>query len=193
MASGVESATKNIIKTFYQSENSRKAILAVLKSSATLNNRPVQAIWPILMKNLNERQLSHNGVPSTSEIAVYAGIRFFALYQQGKDQFVDGSENVAFFKLLSKLRMDKKIQKGLDQRVRAVLSVNDVTSVINGLTNLIGIINGHNEMHNVRIDFACLAQELYWFQLNHKQRVQVRLKWGEQYFYDSHKSTESGE
>lgn len=183
----IEATTNRIIKLLNRDGSNRdKATLSSLINAPTITSQRAQAVWPILLANLDDNQLSRNGVPTRGEIAVYTAIRFYAIYQQGQEQFVyakasgDQPDGAKFFSALAILRQKEETRKALDSRVQGVLSTTNAASVINGLSHLNSLLKGRNKTQ--KIDFAWLAQDLYRLQASYEQATQVRLLWGQQYF-----------
>lgn len=184
----IQMTTDRIIRLLNRNgEGSRdKAVLSSLNHAPTITSQRAQTIWPLLMANLDHNQLSHDGVPTRGEVAVYTAIRFYAIYQQGRIPFVYAPaygpepEGVQFFVALAKLRQKEETRKALDSRVQTILATTNAASVINGLSHLNSILKGRNGTQ--KIDFAWLAQDLYRLQANYEQATQVRLLWGQQYF-----------
>jgi len=182
----IEATANRIIKLLNRDGHPDKATLSSLINAPTITSQRAQTVWPILMANLDKNQLSHTGVPTPGEVAVYTAIRFYAIYQQGQDQFVYGKasgdqpDGIKFFTALAKLRQNEETRKALDSRVQNVLATTNAASVINGLSHLNSLLKGRNGVQ--KIDFAWLAQDLYRLQASYEQSTQVRLLWGQQYF-----------
>lgn len=192
----IESATAKIINTLYRDGNPNKAVLASLRSAATMTSQRGQAVWPIMMANLDQKYLSRTGVPTRAENAVYAAIRFYAIHQQGKEsQSVYGpangeqAEGVQLFTALANLRKREEVRVALDRRVQPLLATTNADSVINSLSHLVQILKADNWQQ--KIDYARLAQDLYGLQANYEQATRVRLRWGQQYFWVGQTDTKS--
>jgi len=182
----IEATTNRIIKGLNRDGHPDKATLSSLTNAPSITSQRAQTVWPLLMANLDQSQLSRNGVPTRGEIAVYTAIRFYAIYQQGQTQFVYGkatgeeSEGIQFFEAVAKLRQNEETRKALDCRVQTVLATTNATSIMNGLSHLNSLLKGRNKTQ--KIDFARLSQDLYRLQASYEQSTQVRLLWGQQYF-----------
>lgn len=194
----IEATTSRIIHLLNRNgEESRdKAALSSLINAPTITSQRAQTIWPLLMADLDPKYLSHNGLPTRGEVAVYAGLRFYAIYQQGQTPFVYGQasgkapEGVQFFTALSSLRQDEDTRKALDVRVQNVLgATTNIASVIDGMNHLNSLLKGRNGTQ--KIDFARLSQNLYRLQASYEQATQVRLLWGQQYFSAKSASTKN--
>ena len=68
----------------------------------------------------------------------------------------------------------------IDGRVKPLLETTNINTVINSLNHLVSMIKGTKR--KVKIDYAQLAQELFWFQVSFEQASQVQMAWGQKYF-----------
>lgn len=182
----IKAVTNKIIERLYNNGNLDKATLAALRGTSQFTSPKAQKAWPIIINYLPNSYLSKNGNPTAAETAIYATIRFYAIFQQGQDKFVSvNKENsqtgVSFFRALARLRQDEKLKQALDRRVQALLATTNVNSVINSLVHLVEILKS-NDNKALEIDFPLLAQDLYKFQWNYHCANEVRLAWGEDYF-----------
>ncbi|RMC41964.1 type I-E CRISPR-associated protein Cse2/CasB [Lactobacillus sp. ESL0236] len=182
----IKAVTNKIIERLYNNGDLDKATLAALRGASKLTSPKAQKAWPIIMDYLPHKYLSQNGKPTAGEVAVYADIRFYAIFQQGQDKFVsvkeeNSSAGVSFFTALAKLRQDEKVKQALDRRVQVLLATTNIDSVLNSLVHLVEILKS-NDNKTLEIDFPMLAQDLYKFQWNYHCANEVRLAWGEEYF-----------
>jgi len=189
MSNELRTATSRIILALYRDGHPDKAMLAGLRNAPTITSQRAQTVWPLIMGNLDERQLSHSedGTPSPEEVAVYTAIRFYAIYQQGNDgaqvyasAWDKGAKGVTLFGALGNLRGNEDLRIATDRRVQPLLATTNVAGVINGLTHLVSILKANSGVQ--KIDFAALAQDLYWLQGSYEQASRIRLRWGQQYF-----------
>jgi len=189
MASEVKKAAGQIIRTLYRNGNPDKAVLASLRNAPTITSHRAEMVWPVIMTNLDESQLSHapNGEPTPEEVAVYTAIRFYAIHQQGNnDSFVYASaysedpQGETFFGALGRLRGNDDLRVAMDRRVQPLLATTNVSGVINSLSHLVSILKSHSPAQ--KIDYALLAQDLYGLQKSYEQASRVRLRWGQQYY-----------
>lgn len=192
MKAQIKSTTSQIIHQIWGNNSPDKAVLSALRNSDSILSKNATTVWPLILKNLPENDLSINGKPTYGELAVFTALRAYAIYQQGTDQFVFAStadEGSTFFRSLSHLRQNEQIVKGLDRRVQAVLASNNFNSLVNDLYHLLSIFKAAS--HNEQIDFAQLGQDLYFFQMNNELARQICLKWGQEYYrVDSAQTTE---
>ena len=194
----INQITYEIIQELYGHGNPNKAVLASIRSAASMTSPRAQKVWPIMMDKLEKSMLSKNGQPTHAETAIYAALRLYAIHQQSsRDAFVYGSsgrdasaDGLTFFQALANLRRNSDTREALDRRVQALFGTTNVNSVINSMTHLIDILKATNPTQN--IDYPKLANDLYWFQTSYQDATQTRLKWGQQY-YQFIKPTTEGE
>lgn len=187
MTASIRTKTGRIIRRLYGNGVPDKAVLANLRQSDHLNSPRAVSVWPLLMSELDERDLSESGNPSAAETAIFATLHLYAVHQQGYDAIVygpwrgsDDEKGVLFFSALARLRADPDKRVAIDRRVRQLLAVTNIDAVINDLNSLVGIVKGAQLA--VRIDYAQLAEDLYWIQQSYENANRVRLVWGQQYY-----------
>ncbi len=191
MASRVKQVTGFIIHQLWDGQPN-KAVLAALRNSRNIMSKNASVVWPFLLSNMDEQDLSQNGQPTYAENAVFAALRCFAIYQQANDRLTyesSGKEKKGqqLFEILSTIRTDESIQKALDRRVQTILGNENSTSVIYAIYHLISILKAN--VNSKTMDFAQLGQDLYYFQLSSDLSRQICLKWGQQYYRASNKTT----
>ncbi|KRK14789.1 CRISPR-associated protein [Lacticaseibacillus casei DSM 20011 = JCM 1134 = ATCC 393] len=84
------------------------------------------------------------------------------------------------FKALSMLRTRADSKTAIDRRVRQALALTNYEAVVNALGSLIGIVKATKLP--LKLDYAQLAEDLYWFQMSYEQASRVRLRWGQDYY-----------
>lgn len=198
MASQIREITGRIILALYRDGHPDKAMLASLRNAPTITSQRAQTVWPILMANLEQWQLSKNGKPTSAEVAVYTAIRFYAIHQQGQNTGQvyassrgEQAEGTPFFTALAKLRGNEDLRTAMDRRVQPLLATTTAAGVINDLSHLVSILKANDRAQ--KIDYASLAEDLYELQESYERSSQVRLRWGQQYFWVKPTQTTKGE
>lgn len=193
----INKITYEIIQELYGHGNPNKAVLASIRSAASMTSPRAQKVWPIMMSKLEKSMLSKNGQPTPEETAIYATLRLYAIHQQSQDAFVYGSsgkdasaDGLTFFRALANLRRNSDTREALDRRVQALFGTTNVNSVINSMIHLIDILKATNPTQ--KIDYPKLGNDLFWFQKSYQDANQTRLQWGQQY-YQFIKPTTEGE
>lgn len=182
----IETTTTQIISHVWNNGSPDKAILAALRDSNNILSRKATTVWPMMLSAMDKRDLSYNGKPTIAEIAIFAALRSFATYQQAQEQLMFASINNNGKNLLSglaQLRNDERTRKALDRRVQAMLVSTNVESVINSIYRLVAILKAHKLY--LKIDFAQLSQDLYFYQLSYENARRTTLKWGQEYYWQA--------
>jgi CRISPR system Cascade subunit CasB len=189
MTAEIRNATAKIIHELYGDGDGsqNKAVLSSFRSSASFSSPRARATWPVIMANLDDRQLSRTGVPSKAEIAVFTAVRLYALNQQGKTNSVYGpskndkdNESDTLFTHLAAMNAQPDRSKSFNSLVQRVLNAPNIDGVINGLSHLVGQIK--SDRIERTIDYAQLAQDLYNFQFSFESANRVQLRWGQEYY-----------
>jgi len=187
MTTNIRETTGRIITDLYGYGHSNKAVLASLRHATSITSQQAQPVWPVLIANLEEHQLSISGVPTQAEVAVYSAVRLYAIHQQGvNDHCVyasagDEAKGMQLFSALANQRSHEDTRVALDRRVRMLLATTNVNSIINSLSHMVSILKASDA--KLKIDYSLLALDLYGLQLNHEHANKVRLRWGEQYYW----------
>ncbi|MGO2723397.1 MAG: type I-E CRISPR-associated protein Cse2/CasB [Lactobacillus sp.] len=189
MSYEITRCTAQIINRLYNHGNLDKAVLAGIRDATDFNSQRAQVIWPLMLAGLDKHWLSQNGHPTKAEIAVYTALRFYAIHQQGNEHCVyaprqqnddESAPGVPLFKSLATLRLRDDARTALDRRVKALLGTTNINSAINAMTHLVEILKKANA--GTKIDYAQLAEDLYWYQFDYEQANRTRLRWGQQYY-----------
>ncbi|MGP4116933.1 type I-E CRISPR-associated protein Cse2/CasB [Levilactobacillus zymae] len=207
MPKTVRTITQGLIRTLYNEGNLNRAVLANLRGSTKITDTRAQAIWPLMLSRLEDNMLSYTGQPTKQEIAIYSALHFYALCQQGNDYLVYGpapeknstkkgsdsnqlKEGMPLFKALAALRANEDNRDGLDRRVQNLLALTEISGTVNGLSHLLGILKARSESE-LKVDFGQIAQDLYDAQRNYQRFAQIRLLWGQQYFWGNYLESQS--
>ncbi|CAJ1228095.1 hypothetical protein LZY01_21240 [Levilactobacillus zymae] len=202
MPKTVRTITQGLIRILYNEGNLNRAVLANLRGSTKITDTRAQAIWPLMLSRLEDNMLSYTGQPTKQEIAIYSALHFYALCQQGNDYLVyspapkkgsdsdQSKEGMPLFKALAALRANEDNRDGLDRRVENLLALTEISGTVNGLSHLIGILKARSESE-LKVDFGQIAQDLYDAQRNYQRFAQIRLLWGQQYFWGNYLESQS--
>jgi len=186
-----------------------KAVLARLRNSIGRDISQTSDVWPVVFANIpDESFLSRDGNPTEAEKAIFAALQLYALHQQGKASGVhkpwqskktetvvaeefseeneEKSEGGFRFKnigqSLSCLRQGEA-SESTDRRFNAMITSATFEEMLVHLRHLISILKSRDKTQAV--DYARLADDFFWFLKDSKE--QVRLRWGEGYYYRGNK------
>ncbi len=172
-------------------KSSIKALLANLRNSIGKNLSDTIEIWPLLFRNLPEEFLSEYGNESPYEKAILNTLQLYALHQQGNSDKVfevnkeKQWENVGTS--LSHLRIGDNI-KAVDRRFNAMITSTDYEELIYHLRHMISLLKAKTQ---IKVNYARLAEDLYWFLVDDKEKV--RLKWARKYYSYQYLKSKKGE
>ena len=197
MANEIASKTQRIIKKLYGDGNPDKAVLASLRAAETVTSMRARDVWPVMFSEMEGKDLSNDaqGTPTRAEIAIYTALRCYALAQQGVEQSVYASawnarkdsdkkeKGVTLFQALSSMRQKETDSTALDRRVQTLLSTRNSFSVIRSITQLVQIMKSRHR--DTTLDSAQLAQAPGYFGLSCEAANRIRLKWGQQYYWQT--------
>ena len=155
---------------------SGKAALATLRHSLGKPLGEAPAVCRILLENMPESFLSKDGIETREERAIYGALQLYSIQKRGRrgKEVNDTVKNIG--EALRKLRTDAS-REAMDRRFVSVLSA---TSFANFLYQLRQLVKLAKAKRALPVDFAALANDLYWYQMGEKDRVCLR--WAEAYY-----------
>lgn len=165
---------------------SRKALLAHLRHSIGKELSQTVEVWQYVFSQMPESFLSNSGIATKEENAIFTSLQLYALHQQGNDEpvcfFSDDEskdsklqfQNMGFS--LNQLRIQDD-SKAIDKRFNAMITSGTFTEMSIHLRHLIHIFKNKSKS---KINYAKLANDLFWFQNGKKE--QIRLQWGRDYY-----------
>lgn len=177
-----------------------KAMLANLRNSVGKDFSHMIHVWELVFSEFPQEFLSYSGIPTKEENAIFITLQLYAIHQQGNSFSVNLSTvNEASIVVdeadkkqvhgessdlrrqdiglsLSKLRKEGD-SKAIDRRFNAMITSTDIKEVSVHLRHLIKLAKRDK---NIRINYPKLAEDLFYFQLNQKERV--RLRWGQSFY-----------
>ncbi|NLM17637.1 MAG: type I-E CRISPR-associated protein Cse2/CasB [Candidatus Riflebacteria bacterium] len=185
-----------------------KAVLARLRNSIGRDISQTSDVWPEVFANMPERFLSQDGNPTDEEKAIFAALQLYALHQQGRNEpvhecFKSEKTNELSDKKSSEEQDERQLKSGsgfnignslsslskgeasesIDKRFNAMITSATFEEMLVHLRHLISILKSKDKTQTV--DYARLADDFFWFLKNSKE--QVRLRWGEGYYYRTNK------
>ena len=126
--------------------SSGKAALAALRHSIGKPLGAVPDIWPIMLDDMPEEFLSHNGIETKEELAIYAALQLYALQRQGTRGKAETESAQNIGDALQKIRKGNG-QEALDRRFVAALSATSFTGLVYQLRQL-----------GLACEFCCFGQ-----------------------------------
>lgn len=161
-----------------------KKQLAELRNSIGRDELPITTL-SLVFEYLPDRFLGKGGQLTAGENSLIKALQLFSIHQQGNETIVHNTDldsKSYEFRLGSAFHTYKKsvIQKNgesqsLDRRFNIMITSTHIDELFNHLRHLIKIAS-----KEVRIDYAQLAEDMYWFQRGYEN--DIRLKWSRQYY-----------
>ena len=169
--------------------SSTKALLANMRNSADKDiSNNVDAL-AYVFSNLSYGEDDRGGELSYMEQAIFTAIQMYAIHQQSNVEsvlkFGNNDENESREKknkykanigdALATLRSDES--ESIDKRFNAMITANNFNKLSYNLRQMIKILKSKSD---VKVDYAKLAEDLYWFMIGRKE--EVRLSWARSYY-----------
>ncbi|HPF29186.1 MAG: type I-E CRISPR-associated protein Cse2/CasB [Sphaerochaetaceae bacterium] len=164
-----------------------KAVLSHLRNSIGRDISETVAIWPLMFEEVPPDYLSTSGTPTYQENAILSSLQLYALHQQGKSKTVHESSGDGIGKALHDIRDTNHL--ALDRRFNALVTSSNFAELTTHLRHLISILK---QKSDIRIDYAKLAQDFYWYQVSPESANRMRMRWGQNYYF-YHLKEEKGE
>lgn len=169
--------------------SSTKALLANMRNSADKDiSNNVDAL-AYVFSNLSYGEDDRGGELSYMEQAIFTAIQMYAIHQQSNVEsvlkFGNDDENESIEKknkykanigdALATLRSDES--ESIDKRFNAMITATNFNKLSYHLRQMIKILKSKSE---AKVDYAKLAEDLYWFMIGRKE--EVRLSWARSYY-----------
>ena len=158
-----------------------RAILANIRNSIGKDYSKSIDSLSYVFSNLPEEYIGHGRVLNAYEKSILTAIQMYALHQQAKAESVlkldyqekERRQNVG--EALSSLRSEES--KSMDRRFNAMVTSSTFSELQNHLRQLVKLLKAKS---NARVDYAKLAEDLYWFLIG--QKNEVSLQWARAYY-----------
>lgn len=167
--------------------SSTKALLANMRNSADKDiSNNVDAL-AYVFSNLSYGEDDRGGELSYMEQAIFIAIQMYAIHQQSNVEsvlkFGNNDENESREKkykanigdALATLRSDES--ESIDKRFNAMITATNFNKLSYHLRQMIKILKSKSD---AKVDYAKLAEDLYWFMIGRKE--EVRLSWARPYY-----------
>lgn len=169
--------------------SSTKALLANMRNSADKDiSNNVDAL-AYVFSNLSYGEDDRGGELSYMEQAIFTAIQMYAIHQQsnvesvlkfGNDDENESEEKKNKYKAnigdaLATLRSDES--ESIDKRFNAMITATNFNKLSYHLRQMIKILKSKSD---AKVDYAKLAEDLYWFMIGKKE--EVRLSWARSYY-----------
>lgn len=164
--------------------SSTRAVLANLRNSLGRKLETTVEVWPLIYEHLPEEFLSKAGKLTAEERAIMTTLQLYAIHQQGSTVTVNEADWKKVGNLgssLKTLRIASDNTKAIDRRFNAMITASTYAELENHLRYLIKLLKSNVKTKGVvRINYAQLASDLFWYQLGYGQSM--KLNWGRSYY-----------
>lgn len=169
---------------------STKAIFANIRNSINKDSSVNMDALAFVFQNIPEEFLGFNKNLNDYEKAILTSVQMYALHQQAKADSVleidykEGERRQNLGDALSSLRGDDS--KAIDRRFNAMITSSNFEELSHHLRQMIKLLKAKSD---AKVDYASLADDLYWFLKN--QREGLKIKWSRSYYKFNKKEREN--
>ncbi|MGI6159953.1 MAG: type I-E CRISPR-associated protein Cse2/CasB [Limnochordia bacterium] len=166
--------------------NSAKAYLARLRQSINQDVHRATDVFPLVFSNIPDEYLGESGELTIGERSIVVALQLFALHQQGGTKHVHEKKDPHAEGVRSNLGTSFHAlrtgddSQAVDRRFNAMITASSFEELTNHLRHLIKLLKARTD---TKVDYAQLAQDLYWFQMGYQSSI--RLKWSRAYYRQS--------
>lgn len=165
---------------------STKAIFANIRNSINKDSSVNMDALAFVFRNIPEEFLGYNKNLNDYEKAILTAVQMYALHQQAKVEpvlkvdYEEGEKRPNLGTVLSTLRGEDS--KAIDRRFNAMITSSNFEELSHHLRQMIKLLKAKSD---AKVDYASLADDLYWFLKN--QREGLKIKWSRSYYKSNKK------
>lgn len=164
-----------------------KTILSRLRNSTGRDISETVEIWSMVFEEIPMEYLSKNGIPTYQENAIISSLQLYAFHQQGKSKSVHEASGNSVGLALHEIRSADNV--ALDRRFNVLITSSNFKELITHLRHLMNILK---QKTDVKVDYAKLSEDFYWYQMSKESANSMRMRWGQDYYF-YHTSEKKGE
>lgn len=167
-----------------------KAKLASIRNSINKDSTANMDALAFVFQNIPEEFLGFNKNLNDYEKAILTAVQMYALHQQAKMDSVlkldykEGERRQNLGQALSILRSEDS--KAFDRRFNAMITSSNFDELSHHLRQMIKLLKAKSD---AKVDYASLADDIYWFLKN--QRKGFKIKWSRSYYKFNKKEGEN--
>lgn len=186
----VYNVTAKILRKIDQTKDtsSTRALLANIRNSINKGSSNNLDALAFVFNNMPEKYIGFGKELNDYEQAILTAIQMYALHQQSNEKSVlkiEYNEDENLGDALSTLRgLDNK---SIDRRFNAMILSSNYLQLQNHLRQFIKLLKAKSD---AKVDYASVADDLFWFLKNQKDGVKI--KWSRSY-YKFRKVNDKGE
>ncbi|MCT7826294.1 MAG: type I-E CRISPR-associated protein Cse2/CasB [Lactobacillus iners] len=191
--SNVYNVTAKILRKIDQTKDtsSTRALFANIRNSINKSSSNNLDALAFVFNNMPEEYIGFGKELSDYEQAILTAIQMYALHQQSNEKSVlkieynEGEKRQNLGDALSTLRGSDN--KSIDRRFNAMILSSNYLQLQNHLRQFIKLLKAKSD---AKVDYASVADDLFWFLKNQKDGVKI--KWSRSY-YKFRKVNDKGE
>lgn len=191
--SNVYNVTAKILRKIDQTKDtsSTRALFANIRNSINKSSSNNLDALAFVFNNMPEEYIGFGKELSYYEQAILTAIQMYALHQQSNEKSVlkieynEGEKRQNLGDALSTLRGSDN--KSIDRRFNAMILSSNYLQLQNHLRQFIKLLKAKSD---AKVDYASVADDLFWFLKNQKDGVKI--KWSRSY-YKFRKANDKGE
>ncbi|MBP2016154.1 type I-E CRISPR-associated protein Cse2/CasB [Anaerococcus degeneri] len=169
-----------------------KAIFANIRNSINKDSSVNMDALAYVFQNIPEEFLGYNKNLNDYEKSILTAVQMYALHQQAKVESVlkldykEGERRQNLGDSLNSMRKNNDEDKAIDRRFNAMITSSSFEELSHHLRQIIKLLKAKSE---AKVDYASLADDLYWFLKN--QREGLKIKWSRSYYKSNKKEGEN--
>lgn len=171
-----------------RNESSIKARLANIRNSINKDSSVNMDALAFVFQNIPEEFLGYNKNLNDYEKAILTAVQMYALHQQAKTDSVfkieydEGEKRQNLGDALKTVRDKEDDTKAIDRRFNAMITSSNFEELSHHLRQMIKLLKSKSD---AQVDYASLADDLYWFLKN--QREGFKINWSRSYYKSNKK------
>lgn len=175
-----------------RNESSIKARLANIRNSINKDSSVNMDALAFVFQNIPEEFLGFNKNLNDYEKPILTAVQMYALHQQAKTDSVlkieydEGEKRQNLGDALKTVRDKEDDTKALDRRFNGMITSSNFEELSHHLRQMIKLLKAKSD---AKVDYASLANDLYWFLKN--QREGLKIKWSRSYYKSNKKEREN--
>lgn len=182
--------TAKILRTLDSTRDkpSTKAIFANIRNSINKDSSVNMDALAFVFQNIPEEFLGYNKNLNDYEKAILTAVQMYALHQQAKTDSVfkieydEGEKRQNLGDALKTVRDKEDDTKAIDRRFNAMITSSNFEELSYHLRQMIKLLKAKSD---AKVDYASLADDLYWFLKN--QREEFKINWSRSYYKSNKK------
>ena len=171
---------------------STKGLLANIRNSINKDSSFNMDALAYVFENIPDEFLGLGKGLNDYEKAILTAVQMYALHQQAKTESIlkidykerEGRQNLG--DSLKSMRKNNDDDKAIDRRFNAMITSSNFDELSHHLRQMIKLLKAKSD---AKVDYASLADDLYWFLKN--QRQGIKIKWSRSYYKSNKKEGEN--